>query len=180
MPNKLPKENVWDYPRPAVCEEFSGTLRAHLPSGKLLAMTQSGHRVLETSHPPCYYFPKEHILIPVIFKGEALPEAQPHSKGESLYLCENNRSTFCEWKGQACYFDLVEGDRKVNNIAWSYKQPSPDFSAINNHLSFYASRIGECWVNDERVQAQEGDFYGGWITSNLTGPFKGGPDTGGW
>ena len=66
------------------------------------------------------------------------------------------------------------------NAAWSYPAPSPGFAAIAGYLAFYASRVDECWVDDERVQPQEGDFYGGWITSRIVGPFKGGAGTRGW
>ena len=82
----------------------------------------------------------------------------------------------CEWKGKASYYDLVGNA----NAAWKYEKPTPTFEPIKDHVSFYASKFDECWVNSERVKPQAGDFYGGWITSNLKGPFKGAPGTMGW
>lgn len=93
-------------------------------------------------------------------------------------LTKNSHSSFCEWKGRASYWNLIGGAKE--NAAWSYHNPSSSFAPIDGYLSFYASRVDECYVNEERVKAQEGDFYGGWITSNLKGPFKGGAGTWGW
>lgn len=148
-------ENVWDYPRPAICEPFAGSIRV-IHAGTVLAETTRAYRVLETSHPPTYYLPPQSIAM-----GR---------------LQRNGRVTGCEWKGQASYFDLDE----IANVAWCYDNPTAAFVPMTGYLSFYASKVDECWVNEERIQPQEGDFYGGWITSNLTGPFKGGPGTMGW
>lgn len=155
----LPKEFVWDYPRPAVCEPFPGSLKILRPGG-VLAQTSKAFRTLETSHPPSYYFPPEDV--------------------DMSRLVANGHRSFCEWKGVAGYFDLRLGSTVVRNAAWAYAEPTEPFQAIRGYLSFYASRVGACYVNDERVEAQEGDFYGGWITANLVGPFKGAPGTGGW
>lgn len=117
-------------------------------------------RVLETSHPPTYYIPRDDVR----------PEFLQPGSGRS----------FCEWKGSASYWSVQVGDRRAMNAAWSYESPTPSFAAIQGHLAFYPSRMDACFVDGERVQAQPGDFYGGWITSDLEGPFKGTPGTGGW
>lgn len=155
----LMRENVWDYPRPAVCEPFVGTLSV-VVEGIVIAESQSALRTLETSHPPTYYFPAADV-----------------NYGN---LCKNERSTFCEWKGEASYFSYVTSQNVIPNIGWCYTNPTKSFSGIKGYISFYASKADACYVNGERVQHQEGDFYGGWITSNLVGPFKGGVGTLGW
>ena len=92
----------------------------------------------------------------------------------------SSRGSFCEFKGVASYWDLLTADGVVRDVAWSYAKPSRGFEALAGHLAFYASRVDECWVDDERVAPQEGDFYGGWITKDVVGPFKGGAGTWGW
>lgn len=156
---KLQPENVWDYPRPAVCEPFHGSLKV-IVQNIVVAETVRGYRTLETTHPPSYYFPNADV--------------------EMAILKQNNHSSVCEWKGKACYFDLIVEESLVANIGWSYRKPTSSFSEIKDCISFYASKVDTCFVNDEQVVAQEGDFYGGWITSNLKGPFKGGKGTFGW
>ena len=155
----MQRESVWDYPRPATCERFAGSLKV-IGHGAVLAHTIKGYRTLETSHPPSYYFPPGDVAMDL--------------------LVANGHRSFCEWKGEAQYFDLHGNGQIIRNVAWTYPQPSAAFKYIRGHLSFYASRVEACYVNDERVQAQEGDFYGGWITANLVGPFKGAPGTAGW
>jgi uncharacterized protein (DUF427 family) len=125
-----------------------------------IAETTSAYRVLETSHPPVYYIPPGDI-------------AQDYVRAAA-------GSSWCEFKGQARYWSLDVDGAKADNAAWSYPTPAPAFAAIAGYLAFYASRVDECWVDDERVQSQQGDFYGGWITSRIVGPFKGGPGTRGW
>ena len=159
MKDTTARESVWDYPRPAICEPFHGSLRI-MQGDAVLAQTTGAYRTLETSHPPTYYFP-------------------PGDVDMSL-LVENGHRTFCEWKGVASYFDLRRGKELIRNAAWAYREPTGPFVNIRDFLSFYASRVEACYVNDERVKAQEGDFYGGWITANLVGPFKGAPGTSGW
>jgi uncharacterized protein (DUF427 family) len=88
--------------------------------------------------------------------------------------------TFCEFKGRAVYWDVRVGDRSAAKAAWSYPQPAPGYEVIRDALAFYASRMDACMVDDEQVQAQAGDFYGGWITKEIVGPFKGGAGTFGW
>jgi uncharacterized protein (DUF427 family) len=99
---------------------------------------------------------------------------------EMEYIRENNRQSFCEFKGRANYVDVVTPGGTVTNAGWLYKKPSVKYPQLKNTISFYASHLDECLVDDEKVTPQEGDFYGGWITSNIKGPFKGGPGTFGW
>jgi len=153
------QESVWDYPRPPRVETVSGHITVtHL--GQQLVSTNSSVRVLETSHPPSYYLPiadfSPGVLVPV--------EGQ----------------TFCEFKGVASYFDIVVGDTRIARAAWTYENPTKGFESLAGKVALYASRVDQCRVGDEVVQAQEGDFYGGWITSNIVGPFKGAPGTWGW
>jgi uncharacterized protein (DUF427 family) len=154
------QESVWDYPRPPRLEPFSGHIRI-IHHDQVILDTNQAFRILETSHPPTYYLPikdfKEGVLV------------------------ENRRSSFCEFKGKARYFDLISGDKRAVAAAWLYPNPMDDkYLPIKDHLSVYAHLVDACYVNDEQVQAQEGDFYGGWITSNIVGPFKGGAGTWGW
>jgi len=153
------QESVWDYPRPPALEKFSGHIRIEF-GGIIIADSNQTYRVLETSHPPVFYIP------PSAVKME--------------YLSPINRNSFCEWKGMARYFDLQVEDKLVNAACWCYPQPSQRFEVIKDYLAFYPSKMDACYVNDELVQAQEGDFYGGWITQNIVGPFKGAPGTMGW
>jgi len=153
------QESVWDYPRPPRLEKVSERLRV-IFNGQTIADTDAGYRVLETSHPPVYYIP------PADIAHQYLLVAPGHS--------------WCEFKGQANYWSLDVDGKRAENVAWSYAAPSPAFAAIAGHLAFYASRVDAGWVGQERVQPQEGDFYGGWIMSRIVGPFKGGAGTWGW
>jgi uncharacterized protein (DUF427 family) len=156
----LPIESVWDYPRPPHLEPTSARIRV-LHHGVILADSNRAFRVLETSHPPVYYIPQADISMRHV-------EASPR------------RPSFCEFKGLATYWSVHIGRSISHDVAWSYHSPSEAFALLADHLAFYASRIDECFVDDELVQPQPGDFYGGWITSNLRGPFKGPPGTLGW
>jgi len=158
-PSAQTPESVWDYPRPPRLEPTDSHLRVVF-NDQVIAETRSGFRVLETSHPPTYYFPPDAV------KRE--------------FLIANARRTLCEFKGQAAYFDLAVGERRSPLAAWYYPSPVPGFAAIRDYITFYASRVDACFVDGEQVQAQAGDFYGGWITSRVVGPFKGGPGTLGW
>lgn len=155
----LKKENVWDYPRPAICQPHIGIVEV-IVNNKTLAKTNNAFRVIETSHPPTYYFPPKDV--------------------DMSFLKKNRNYTFCEWKGSAEYLDLYEETKKIFNIGWYYSSPKKEFQPIKNFVSFYASKAQECKVNGELVQKQEGSFYGGWITKNLIGPFKGGVGTKYW
>ncbi|WP_411276939.1 DUF427 domain-containing protein [Gaiella sp.] len=154
-------ESVWDYPRPPRLEPVSKRLQVTL-GGVVIADTARGHRVLETSHPPVYYFPLEDIT----------PEALVPS---------TKRGSMCEWKGAASYYDVVGGTgRRVEGGAWTYRSPTPAFDAIRDAVAFYPAPMDSCTVAGERVTPQPGGFYGGWITIDLVGPYKGEPGTMGW
>lgn len=153
------QESVWDYPRPPRVEPTSKHVRIVF-NGVVIAETRRALRVLETSHPPVYYLPPADIRME--------------------YLTPTGRGTYCEFKGAARYWTLRVGDRTAENVAWSYPDPAPGFEAIRDHLAFYAGPMDACTVDGERVTPQPGGFYGGWITSDIVGPFKGGPGTLGW
>lgn len=153
------QESVWDYPRPPRVEAVPERVRVTL-GGVTLADTTDAVRVLETSHPPVYYVPRRDVAME--------------------HLSAASGTTFCEWKGRAHYFDVAAGGTTAERAAWSYPAPTPRFEALRGHLAFYPSRMDACYVGDERVRAQAGDFYGGWITDRIVGPFKGGPGTVGW
>ncbi|PHK95326.1 hypothetical protein CR162_09155 [Pseudoroseomonas rhizosphaerae] len=153
------QESVWDYPRPPRLEPVAERLRVAF-AGQLIADSRAGWRVLETSHPPAYYIPPQDIRL------DALRPAPGGS--------------WCEWKGRAAYWTLELDGRIAPNAAWSYPDPVPAFRAIAGCLAFYAGRVDACWVGEERVRPQPGDFYGGWVTDRVVGPFKGAPETRGW
>lgn len=153
------QESVWDYPRPPRVEATEQHVQV-IFDGVIVADTRRAKRVLETSHPPTYYIPPEDVKLE--------------------YLVRTSQQTQCEFKGTAIYYHIRVGDKSVSNIAWSYPSPTPGFAAIQDHLAFYPSKMDACLVDGELVQAQDGDFYGGWITKNIVGPFKGGPGTWGW
>ncbi len=152
-------ESVWDYPRPPRVEPTSEHVVVE-HRGVVLCDTRSAVRVLETSHPPTYYLPKEDFRV------------------ETLEPVAGN--TVCEFKGIAHYADLVVGGARLPRAVWWYPEPHRGFEILRDYLALYPGRVDRCVVDDEIVQAQEGDFYGGWITSRVTGPFKGGPGTLGW
>ncbi len=156
-------ESVWDYPRPPRLEPTTRHLRI-VHAGIVIADTTHAFRILETSHPPVYYLAPADIAMHLL-----APSSQ--------------RGSFCEFKGIAQYWDLDLGSSKIDKVrsaAWSYPKPTGSYAALAGFLAFYSSRVDECTVNGERVVAQAGDFYGGWITSDITGPFKGPPGTLGW
>jgi uncharacterized protein (DUF427 family) len=117
--------------------------------------------VLETSHPPTIYMPRQDV------RGELLRQSSA-------------RSTWCEFKGTARYLDACVGRRLVRAVAWTYPDPAAGYEALRGHVAFHPGRVDGAWLDVERVLAQEGDFYGGWITADLIGPFKGAPGTRGW
>lgn len=153
------QESVWDYPRPPRLERTGARLRVVF-AGVTVADTVCGYRVLETSHPPVYYFPPDDVRLD--------------------YLEPAAGRSFCEFKGTARYWSLAIDGRRADRAAWSYCEPSAAFTALRDCFAFYAARVDGCWVDDEPVQAQPGDFYGGWVTASVVGPFKGGPGTFGW
>lgn len=153
------QQSVWDYPRPAIAEPSTCHL-VILHGGRVIADTLQGVRTLETSHPPSYYFPPDAIL-PGILRRSA-------------------RQSWCEWKGHATYWDVVLDDMVLPDIGWSYGAPTPAFAVLRDHIAFYAAPLEGCYVDGERVVPQPGGFYGGWITPDLAGPFKGVPGSRYW
>jgi len=153
------QESVWDYPRPPRLEDTSKHIQI-IFNGVAIVDTKRAKRVLETSHPPVYYIPPEDI--------------------QMEYLEASPRTTFCEWKGQGAYYNLVVGDKRVDHVAWYYPEPTPAFASMQNYVAFYPRPMDVCLVDGEQVQPQPGEFYGGWITSDIVGPFKGEAGSWGW
>ncbi|MDX1438179.1 MAG: DUF427 domain-containing protein [Anaerolineales bacterium] len=153
------QESVWDYPRPPRLEASTRHIQVEF-NNVIIASTRRALRVLETSHPPVYYIPPEDIR----------PDVLKPTPGK----------TMCEWKGQTSYYNVEVSDRKAQRAAWYYPEPAPGFEGIRNYVAFYPSKMDRCSVDGQLVRAQEGDFYGGWITSEIVGPFKGGAGTLGW
>lgn len=162
-PQRIPpgpgQQSVWDYPRPPRIEDTSKHI-AVVFNGVTIADTRRAKRVLETSSPPVYYIPPEDVRMEC--------------------LTRTSQGSFCEWKGHAGYYTVIVGDRRIENAAWYYPNPTPNFLSIRNYVAFYASRMDACLVDGERVRPQAGDFYGGWITHEIVGPFKGEPGTRAW
>ena len=153
------QQSVWSYPRPAIAEPCAAhILIEHL--GRTIADTRASVRTLETSHPPSYYIPPDAIA----------PEVLRRASG----------SSFCEWKGAPLYWDVVIGDIVLPRVGWSYLDPSSAFAMLRDHVAFYAGPFERCSLNGDTVVPQPGDFYGGWITADLAGPFKGSPGSMGW
>jgi uncharacterized protein (DUF427 family) len=153
------QESVWAYPRPAIAAP-SGAHILIEHAGVIVADTQASIRTLETSHPPSYYIPPADISPGVLRRA--------------------NGSSFCEWKGAAVYWDVVIGDIVLPGVGWSYPSPSAAFAPLRDHVAFYAAPFDRCSVDGETVSPQPGDFYGGWITGKLAGPFKGVPGSRSW
>lgn len=153
------QERVSDYPRPPRLEASGRHVLIRL-GGAVIAETSAAWRVLETFHPPGWYLPPE------AFRPGVLRPAPGRS--------------FCEWKGWARYWTLAAGGVVAERAGWSYPDPTPWFADIAGHVAVYAGRMEGCFVDGERVVPQPGAFYGGWITRELVGPFKGGPGTEGW
>lgn len=152
-------ESVWDYPRPPRLEHSNDhVVVTH--QGHVIVDTRNALRILETSHPPTYYLPRGDTDVSCLEPVEG--------------------TTFCEFKGLASYADLVVGTSRLSRAVWWYPEPSPGYPELLDYIALYPGRVDLCTINDEVVQAQEGDFYGGWITSAITGPFKGAPGTLGW
>ena len=151
--------SVWSYPRPAIAEAIAARiLKEH--RGEIVADTSASIRTLETSHPPTYYIPRADIAAGALRRGAG--------------------SSFCEWKGAATYWDVVIGDTVLPRVCWSYADPTAEFANLRDHVAFYAGPFDRCTVDGEIVTPQPGGFYGGWITRNLAGPFKGVPGSMGW
>jgi uncharacterized protein (DUF427 family) len=153
------QESVWDYPRPPRVEPSSARIVLRL-GGRVIADTTDSVRVLETSHPPVYYLPRSAFADGVL---------QPA-----------HGSSYCEYKGAAGYLSLVSGARVAERAAWFYPTPSRGYEALVDRVAVYPGEVDGCTVDGEEVQPQAGGFYGGWITSQVVGPFKGEPGTRGW
>jgi len=130
-------------------------------AGEIIAQTEQGWRVLETSHPPNYYFPPEDVNF------DLLEEV-------------TGQRSWCEWKGRAHYYDIAFEGARVPQAGWAYAEPNDDFAELAGAVAFYAGKVDEAWVDDEKVTPQPGPFYGGWITDDVVGPFKGVPGSRGW
>lgn len=154
------QESVWDYPRPPRLEKSPKQIKI-IFNKIAIADSCNTYRVLETSHPPVYYIPPQDIKMNYLYPGNA-------------------QRSFCEWKGFASYYNLVVEEQQVVNAGWYYPMPTEYFEPIKNYIAFYPSKIDTCYVDGELVQAQAGDFYGGWITKDIVGPFKGSVGSWGW
>ena len=153
------QESVWDYPRPPAVEPVGEEVVVVL-GGVEIVRTSTALRVLETSHPPVYYVPADAVLAGV--------------------LAGTERQSWCEFKGMASYVTVTAGGRREVDAGWTYPAPTRGYARLAGHVAFYPARMDSCSVGGEVVSAQEGDFYGGWRTARVVGPFKGGPGTLGW
>lgn len=150
--HKFDKESVWDYPLPPAIENCTQHIRV-ICSGTVIADSIRSKRVLEKGNPPVYYIPPDDV------------------KREYLSPAENK--TMCEWKGEARYYHLNIGTKQVRYACWYYPEPVVNFKELKNYLAFYPQKMDGCYVDNELVTPQPGKYYGGWITKNITGPFKG-------
>lgn len=148
------QESAWDYPRPPRVEPTAKWIRVVF-NGATIAETGAALRVLETGHPPVYYIPMRDI---------ELDRLHPTSK-----------TTVCEYKGVADYYDIEVGGKVSRNAAWTYHHPDAGYEAIADHIAFYPWAVDEALVDGERAEPQPGHFYGGWITRDVVGPFRGEP-----
>ncbi len=153
------QESVWDYPRPPAVQPVSRRIRVVF-GGVVVAESTRALRVVETAGAPVYYLPLDDV--------------------QMEYLRRTPHSSFCEWKGSATYYTLEIGGHSSPNAAWLYEQPSAGYEAIAGYLAFYAQRVDEAWVGEERAKPQPGQFYGGWVTREIVGPIKGEPGSSGW
>lgn len=157
------QESVWDFPRPPRVEHVVQRVRVEA-FGRTIADTTRAIRIVETAGAPCYYLPPADC--------------------ETALFVQTNEWSLCEWKGIAFAYDLVDRAAAIRNAAWSYPEPLTDlgtgYERIAGFFAFYAAKADACYVGDERVRPQGGGYYGGWVTSKLTGPIKGDADSGNW
>jgi len=154
------RESVWDYPRPPAVVPTERLVRIE-HGGVAIAESRRALRVLETAGAPVWYLPRDDVRLDLL---RAAPD----------------RRTVCEWKGLAAYFDLVIGESVSRQAAWTYSHPYAGYEAITGFIAFYAGRVDRATVDGELVRPQPGGFYGGWVTDDVIGPFKGEPGTEGW
>ena len=157
---RRPRESVWDYPRPPRVEPCDRPVRVE-HGGVLVAESDRALRVLETASPPTIYVPREDVRV------DLLEEV-------------GGRHTLCEWKGRAHYFHVGSGDARAEAAAFHYPEPRDAYAALRGHIAFYAGRVDAAHLGDERVRPQPGEFYAGWVTDEIEGPFKGEPGSEGW
>ena len=153
------QESVWDYPRPPKIERTDVHIIVRF-NEQIIADTRKAIRILETSHPPVYYLPPDDIRM--------------------QYLKRTGGSSYCEWKGMAAYYSLDVGGKTAEKVAWYYPDPVTEYLLLKDHVAFYAAPMDSCTVNGEIVKPQPGGFYGGWVTKDVVGPFKGGPGSMWW
>ena len=159
MPPGPGQESVWDYPRPPRVEPDARPVRVEF-AGEVVAASERTVRVLETAGPPVFYLPREDV--------------------RAEYLEPVSHETLCEWKGVASYFDLCVGSRSSGRAVWCYRRPDAEYEVLRDRVAFHAGRVDACFVGDEQAVPQPGEYYGGWITSEIVGPFKGEPGSDDW
>ena len=157
---ELPEENVRDYPRPPALEWVDWPITVEF-GGERIVEAPGAWRVLETFHPPTYYVGMAHVR-----DGTLRPAG--------------GRRSLCEWKGQAHYYDIRAGNREASAAAWGYREPTPRFTSLRDHVAIYAEPMDRVTVAGVSVLPQPGNFYGGWTTPNIGGPIKGAPGTTHW
>ncbi len=153
------EESVWDYPRPAI-HQSTGKHVEVIFNGVKIADTRRAIRVLETSHPPVFYFPPEDVRFE--------------------FFTRTARTSYCEWKGSANYYTITVEGKSAPDAAWAYLNPVAEFRSIRGYIAVYPSLMDACLVDGERARPQPGGYYGGWITHEIKGPFKGDHGTSGW
>ena len=154
------QESVWDYPRPPRLVPDTREIIVRMGDVEIVRTTRA-LRMLETASPPTFYLPFADARLDLLVEARELG------------------STYCEWKGGARYWSIVDGRAQLPGVAWSYPSPNPPYEAIAACFSAYPGRVA-CFVDGERVRAQDGGFYGGWVTNEIVGPWKGGRETAGW
>ncbi len=150
------QESVWDYPRPPIGRRDSRLIEVR-DAANTLATTRRSYKVMETASPPTFYVPQDDVNWDLLVSIDG--------------------GSVCEWKGAALYWALAQSPNEP--IAWSYPRPRPRFDMLKDYVAFYPGRVA-CFIDGEHVQPQPGRFYGGWITSDVLGPFKGESGTGHW
>jgi uncharacterized protein (DUF427 family) len=154
------QESVWDYPRPPRMQA-TGRHLVVVFADLVIAESTATIKVMETASPPTYYVPAADVRADVLVPSD-------------------DRSTFCEWKGRARYFDILVGDRTAPRAAWTYPEPHRAFTELAGYIAFYPALMDAALVDGEQARPQPGGYYGGWITDDVVGPFKGAPGTEGW